>query len=725
MAFKKIGRINLVVLFALIITSVAITATSFAGTVHAAVDDSDTMMMMMADDTKMMADDTKMQSSSPSAQYRNGVFLSAIQCTAPNELYVRDNVLPVCLQESTYDHLLERGLNLTPYEASSASGDTRVVTVGSLLPLTGGASGYGQDMSEGSTMAVADFNALLEERGENWRLDVQSYDTMTNPDVLKARLADLNEQGIKIVIGPSIDLFDTQNVVEYANTNDMLLFSCCSVVLSNAVSDDALFRMIPDQSNHGKAVAEVMRDAGIKTVITASRDAEWITDLTDSAEDRFVELGGHTAKTPIRYNVLGEFDGTHTQMLADAVTAQLESFESKDVGVLFVGFEETFDFLETASSHEVLSNVRWFGADANTIIHDNLGGLEFAEQINFVSVQPTVPDSDIKTRLAESTSAALGRASSVYAFFKYDAVQLVGRSILEAQSTSAPDVIKAIPQAAQEYVGASGSTITFNEAGDRTDIRYAVWNLNNGVWHIGDVVPAPTISVNLTDEEKAWLESHHELKVTYNPNWSPIEYIDESGNLAGLTPQFMSILEQSLKVDLVRLSSISSFTETLENLKNGTAEIGFFLANTPERSQYMAFTEPYLHITTDVVTMGSEPVSPEDLAAMRVATVKNYAIESWLDANHPEINYISMDDVPSGILMLESGQVDAFLGVWPVISYNAELLQVEGLYNAGPTGYAYNLSMGYRDDQPILGSILQKVIDAAPDGTFDLSQLGK
>ena len=76
----------------------------------------------------------------------------------------------------------------------------------------------------------------------------------------------------------------------------MLLLSCCSVVLSNAVPDDALFRMIPDQSNHGKAVAEVMRDAGIKTVITASRDAEWITDLTDSAEDRFVELGGQTAK---------------------------------------------------------------------------------------------------------------------------------------------------------------------------------------------------------------------------------------------------------------------------------------------------------------------------------------------------------------------------------------------------------------------------------------------
>ena len=42
MTFKKIGRINLVVLFALIITSVAITATSSAGTAYAAVDDSDT-----------------------------------------------------------------------------------------------------------------------------------------------------------------------------------------------------------------------------------------------------------------------------------------------------------------------------------------------------------------------------------------------------------------------------------------------------------------------------------------------------------------------------------------------------------------------------------------------------------------------------------------------------------------------------------------------------------
>ena len=47
-----------------------------------------------------------------------------------------------------------------------------------------------------------------------------------------------------------------------------------------------------------------------------------------------------------------------------------------------------------------------------------LGGLEFAEQVNFVSVQPTVPDSDINARLAESASVALERAPSVYAFFE-------------------------------------------------------------------------------------------------------------------------------------------------------------------------------------------------------------------------------------------------------------------------------------------------------------------
>ena len=217
-----------------------------------------------------------------------------------------------------------------------------------LAPLTGGAAGYGQDIWAASELAMADFNDLLEDTGQMWRLEMDRRDTMTSFTVQFEELASLGEGGTSIVVGPSIDIYD-HSTIEYASDNNMLLFSCCSAVPDYAIANDTLFRMVPDQTNHGAAVAEVMLREGIKAVVTAGRDALWITQLLDPAESRFLALGGETATGPILYDVSGQFDVTTIQMLADSVRAHLELYDPEEVAVLFVGFEETFDFIEMAS----------------------------------------------------------------------------------------------------------------------------------------------------------------------------------------------------------------------------------------------------------------------------------------------------------------------------------------------------------------------------------------
>ena len=67
------------------------------------------------------------------------------------------------------------------------------------------------------------------------------------------------------------------------------------------------------------------------------------------------------------------------------------------------------------------------------------------------------------------------------------------------------------------------------------------------------------------------------------------------------------------------------------------------------------------------------------------------------------------------------GDADAFVDVWQVVRAIAE---IEGMtvYNAGPTGYSYDLTVGYRGDQPVLGSILQKTLDHIPQSTLERLQ---
>ena len=102
-----------------------------------------------------------------------------------------------------------------------------------------------------------------------------------------------------------------------------------------------------------------------------------------------------------------------------------------------------------------------------------------------------------------------------------------------------------------------------------------------------------------------------------------------------------------------------------------------------------------------------------DEPGLGVITIRNYEIEDWLDENRPDVGYISVDSFEEGLALLRNGEADAFAATWPVVRAIAEQ---EGMtvYNAGPTGHSYPLSVGYRGDQPVLGSILQKALDASP-----------
>ena len=438
----------------------------------------------------------------PLQQQQNGISIDNIMCNAPNQLYIKDSSIPVCITTSTYDHLLMYGLDLISYDvyvdaiANSIDDSTPappssvtpsqpdIITIGTITPLTGGAAGYGQDILAGAELAVSDFNMLLEERDESWRLAMESLDSMTSRDKQLDSIVAFNERGIKIINGPSIDLFDSEGL-DYANDNDMLLLSCCSVVVSYGISDDAMLRLSANQSNHGSVIAELMIDEGISVMATTGRDAPWITDMLDSAAERFVELGGTVlTQQHILYNGTGQFDNSTIQTLADTV-ASVESEDIPKTGVLFVGFEESYDFLESASTHDVLGQVRWFGADINTILHDNPTGLEFAELVRFMSVQPAIETNEINTHVSEKISNILGRTPTVYTLLSYDAVHIIGHSILNAKSTMAADLIDAIPHVAKDYSGASGS-ISFNHAGDRESMTYDVWLPENGVWVVND-----------------------------------------------------------------------------------------------------------------------------------------------------------------------------------------------------------------------------------------------
>lgn len=476
--------------------------------------------------------------SPPTQQLADGVFPLAVQCNEPRELYVRDSsyrctilhqntmcneprelyVLVsrdlLCLYESTYYKLSQRGMSLVP--AEDAPDVARTVAIGMLAPLTGGAAGYGDEIDWAYVLALDHFNLYLEEIGEAWRLEASAYDTQTSSDVVMETIKALNYNGVKIVAGPSIDTFGA-DVIQYADANGMLLFSCCSETNSKSIEGDSLLRMIPEQSVRAGVLADAITEAGIKVIVSASRDDEWASGTIAFAAERFTADGGQ-AKDHIEYGEDGSFEDSHVRALADAVQDALSSNSASEVAVLYIGFEETYDFVEAASAHGILGQVRWFGADANTVPQDNAAGLAFAERVGITVIAPAIHDGETAAVVTDNLTWRVGRHPSAYAMFAYDVVHLIGHAMQKAQTSNPADVASEITRVSAGYVGASGDGIAFDPAGDRIGTEYALFELTDGVWseisryNTESMTSAP----DLTGEETAWLEANA-IRFVYDP----------------------------------------------------------------------------------------------------------------------------------------------------------------------------------------------------------------
>jgi len=170
-----------------------------------------------------------------------------------------------------------------------------------------------------------------------------------------------------------------------------------------------------------------------------------------------------------------------------------------EVAVLFLGFAEILQFTQSAAQHEVLDDVRWFGPGANTkehkLIEDPIG-LEFSTNVQFTTVQVAASKNPTYERVQEHLTELLGRTPNTFVHSSYDAVWIIGLSMLETQSSDVSTIKAILPEIAENYSGAIGPT-KLNEAGDLAQADYEVWGIRGGDWVLLGKYTQSDDSVNL------------------------------------------------------------------------------------------------------------------------------------------------------------------------------------------------------------------------------------
>jgi len=221
---------------------------------------------------------------------------------------------------------------------------------------------------------------------------------------------------------------------------------------------------------------------------------------------------------------------------------------------------------------------------------------------------------------------------------------------------------------------------------------------------------------SLTEEEQSWLADHGKMRLGIASTWAPFEFFDANGVFSGVSSDYVRILTKWLGVTLTPQEGLT-WAEVLEKARNKEIDVISAIVQTPERSEYLHFTKPYISLPMMVVTREDSPYIQgiKDLKDKTIAVVREYVTQGYLEEDHPDQKLLLLDSLEDVLTAVSEGRADALVENIAVANFVSKKLGITNLRAAAATPYFFELSYGVRKDWPELMPILEKALAAFSD----------
>lgn len=215
-----------------------------------------------------------------------------------------------------------------------------------------------------------------------------------------------------------------------------------------------------------------------------------------------------------------------------------------------------------------------------------------------------------------------------------------------------------------------------------------------------------------THEEHDWLRKHPIIRYTFDPDFPPIEWLNEDGQHVGIAADFLNIIAEQLNVTFEQVNS-DSWAEVLHKARIREVDLLPAAAQTPERAEYMLFSKPHLVFPGVIITkkINKSLSSTPKLKHKKVGIVSGYVWHEFIQRDYPEVEIVSVENIVMGLREVATGEIDAMIGTLPIVLYYIEQEGISNLVVAGETEYETRLSIHTRNDWPIFNSIINKALN--------------
>ena len=352
--------------------------------------------------------------------------------------------------------------------------------VGALFPMDLGFGGFGSIMLESTKIGVADFNAYLGEAGEDWALELDVRDTVSE-DVITAA-DDLAAGGVRIHLGPP----DAANLAALAaHDPGAVALSCCGT-FSLLDEQDGVFRTAPSDRYLATEMARLIWHNGMRVLVPVWTDDPWSNSYRSDIAGAFEGLGGTVDDGIMQES--GSPLGELGPQIRDRIVSLADSHGAGAVAVFSLPTDDRA-FLEAMNSIEGAETVRWFGTDytaRDAGYLENPAISEFASATGYTALQVEGAGASLDS-VRQALTEATGKVATHDMLAAYESAWIIGLAIQHAQSTDPDRLREAIPHVALRHHGTLGQMM-LDSNGDLIAPAVEVWSVHDGEWVLAGVM---------------------------------------------------------------------------------------------------------------------------------------------------------------------------------------------------------------------------------------------
>ena len=217
--------------------------------------------------------------------------------------------------------------------------------------------------------------------------------------------------------------------------------------------------------------------------------------------------------------------------------------------------------------------------------------------------------------------------------------------------------------------------------------------------------------INFTPEEKAWLQTHHDVIVGGGPDWAPFDFVNKDGVYDGIAKDYLELISKQTGLNFI--FKIDKWSNNLKKIKDGSIDLLDAVYYTKDRSKFMNYTRAYFEMLDYFFIRDDLNVKNiKDLDGKTVAIPKGYAHEEIIKKDFPFIKILHVDTFIQAIDAVLQKKADILFDTYASLSYVLKKESINTIipFKAYRGKSAMKLHMTTAKDKPILASIIDKTL---------------